>query len=170
MKSKLLVYIPCLRLLSVFALLPIAGNLSSCKEKELEVHAITEGRFDVNENEYVTMQIVPEEETNHSSALLRIENHTESCLGLGTFSLQYYSKNNWGPDLLRDVAWEDIYHCLLAGDAEERTNIFSLVNKYNNSKKGRYRVTKQFSLHSDWFSGSDDVISGIILSVEFEIQ
>ena len=173
MKSKLLVYIPFLQLLSVFALLSIAGNFSSCKEKEegFEVHAITEGRFDVNENEYVTMQIVSEEETKFSSAFLRIENHTERCLGHGNnFSLQYYSKSNWGQDLLRGVAWEEIYYCLLAGDAKEMKDILSFVKEYNKREKGKYKLTKQFSLHSDWFSGSGDVIGGIILSVEFEIQ
>ena len=172
MKSKLLAYIPFLRLLSVFALLSIAGYFSSCKEKEeyTKVYPITEGRFDVNENEYVTMQIIPEEGTNHSSALLRIENHTESRLGYGAhFSLQYYSKNNWGQDLLRGVAWEKIDWGLLTGEAEERTNIFSFVKEYNSGKKGRYKLTKQFDLTSDWPS-SGNVIGGIILSAEFEIQ
>jgi hypothetical protein len=84
-----------------------AGNFSSCSEVEdLKIYAINEGRFDLNEDEYVTMQIVYEEGINNSSVFLRIENHTERRLGYGTyFTLQYYNKNNWESDLLSGAAW-----------------------------------------------------------------
>jgi hypothetical protein len=149
-----------------------AGTFSACTEEDgLSIYAINEGRFDLNENEYVTMKIVSEEGTNNSSAFLRIENHTERLLGYGTyFTLQYYNKNNWEPDLLHGSVWEEIKCGLLGGETEERVNISLFIKSYNNNKKGRYKITKQFDLTSDWFSGSGDMICGIILSAEFEVK
>ena len=158
--------------LLVFFASVFAGTFSACSEEDdLRIHAIQEGRFDLNEDEYVTMKIVSEEGTNNSSAFLRIENHTERRLGYGTyFTLHYYNKNNWESDLLHGVAWEIIDLGIGTGETEERVNIVPFVKTYNNNKKGRYKITKNFDLTSDWPSGTGDVIGGIILSVEFEVK
>jgi len=149
-----------------------AETFSSCTEEdELSIYAIQAGRFNLNEDEYVTMQIITEEGTNNSSAFLKIENYTERLLGYGlSFTLQYYNKNNWEPDLLHGTEWNLIGCGLLAGETEERVNIVPFVNTYNNNKKGRYKLTKQFTLTSDLFSGSSDYNGVITLSAEFEVK
>ena len=148
------------------------GTFSACsKEDDISIYPIQEGRFDLSEDEYVTMQIVNEDRTNNSSAFLRIENHTEKRLDYGTnFTLQYHNKNSWEPDLLHGFEWELIGCGLGTDETEERVNIVPFVKTYNKNKKGRYKLTKQFDLMSDWPLGTGDVISGIILSTEFEIK
>ena len=158
--------------LLVFFAFVFAGIFSACSEEDdLRIYSIQEGRFDLNEDEYVTMQIITEEGINNLSAFLRIENHTERRLGYDlSFTLEYYNKNNWEHDLLNGFEWEKIGCGLFNGETEEKVNIVQFVKTYNKNKKGRYKITKQFDLTSDWFSGSGDMIGGIILSVEFEVK
>ena len=154
-------------------LLISAGIFSACKENEEDIRKIystKEGRFDLNENEFVTMWILPEEGTNNSSHILRIENHTEKVLQYGReFSLEYLNKNNWKSISLHDVQWELIVIGLNSDETtEEMIYFFPLIEKYNNNKNGQYRLTKIFSLID--FPLGDVVVSGIKLSTEFEIK
>ena len=150
----------------------LTGTFSACtvEEDAFKVYPIKEGRFDLNENEYVTMQILPAEGVNNSSPILRIENHTEKHLMYGTpFSLEYFNKNNWESISLLGP-WETIGFGLSASKTtEEQIYLFPLITKHNKGKKGRYRFTKNFSLHIDFPLG-DDVIGGVYLSTEFEIR
>jgi len=159
-------------LISVFLLI-LAGIYSACKEKEedtREVYSIKEGRFDLNENEFVAMRILTEEGTNNSSSILRIENHTEKTLQYGReYSLEYLNGNNWESIPLRDVLWELIGLGLSADETtEDKIYLLSMVKAYNNGKKGRYRLTKDFSLRVG--SPLGEVTSAFFLSPEFEIR
>jgi len=79
------------------------------------------------------------------------------------FSLEYYSKNNWEPINMGDINWTTIGYILFAGDTnEEQMNLYSLIETYNNGKKGRYRIMKDvgiFLLNDRYF-----------LCAEFEIK
>ena len=148
-----------------------AGTFSACTEEDgLSIYAINEGRFDFNEDEYVTMKIVSEEGTNNTSAFLRIENHTERRFCYGTsYTLQYYDKNNWGPNLLDGQIWFSVCYGLLAGETDERINIIPDIKIYNNNKKGRYKLTTPFDFPLNSPAEMGDWIYGI-LSIEFEVK
>ncbi|MCL2327053.1 MAG: hypothetical protein FWC39_00925 [Bacteroidetes bacterium] len=156
-------------IISAFLLI-FAGSFSACKEKEdiRKVYSIKEGRFYLNENEFVTMQILPEEGTNNSSHILRIENHSEKDLlhGYG-FSLEYLNKNKW--DSIQLPGWNLVGHILFSGKTtEEKIYLLPLIKEYNSNKKGQYRLTKNFTLYGDFHF--EDVSGDIKLSTEFEIK
>jgi len=139
------------------------------EEGTIKAYPIKEGRFDLNENEYVTMQILPNKEADNSSHILRIDNHTEKVLHYGKeFSLEYLNGNNW-ESIPLDMLWENILLGLLPGEITEgQIGLVQLVEKYNNGKKGRYKWTKDFSLWVDFPFG--DVVAAFYLSPEFEIK
>ena len=118
--------------LIIMFFLILMGTFSACNE-EVDIgkaYPIKDGRFDINENEFITMQLLPEEGTNNSSHISRLENHTKGLLQYGRqFSLEYYNKNNTdeGP----------IY-------------LYSLAKEYNKGKKGSYRKTHCFSVAYDF--------------------
>jgi len=154
-------------------LLITVGIYSSCNGKGEDirnVYPIKDGKFDLNENKFVTMRILPEEGAYSSSLILRIENHTEKVLSFGRdFSLEYLNKNNWKSISLHDVQWELIVIGLNSDETtEEMIYFFPLIEKYNNNKNGQYRLTKIFSLID--FPLGDVVVSDIKLSAEFEIK
>lgn len=159
--------------LPIFFVFVFAGVFSACtaEEEELKIFASKEGRFDLNENEFVSLRIFPDEVSNNSFAIRKLENQTTRYLGYGNeFSLKYYNKSNWESISLYDEMWEKIYLALSAGEIiEEQMNLFSLIKKYNKSKKGRYLYTQRFDLISDWPSGNSDMIV-FSLSTEFEIK
>jgi len=129
-----------------------------------------EGKFDINENEFVTMQIMSEKWTNNSTQVLRIENHTENILNYGTiFSLEYFNKNKWKSIPLDDVIWLTILLGLLPNESnDEKIGLFQMIKKYNKGKKGRYRLSRNFYLYS--IDDRWDRIGVIKLSTEFEIK
>jgi len=116
------------------------------------------GRIVINENEFITMQILPNEVSDVSVNNLRIENHTSIDITYGApFYLEYFDTNDWTPILLDKIEWTDIGILLPAGEiTENQIHLYSLVNEYNNGKKGRYRITKN--------------IFGVGICAEFEIK
>ncbi|GHV34308.1 hypothetical protein FACS1894178_1560 [Bacteroidia bacterium] len=85
-------------LLKLTAFLLILIGSISCQEKELtKAYSIQEGRIDINENEFISMQILPENLFINSTIALTIENHTEGVLQYGyEFSLKYLDKVHKG--------------------------------------------------------------------------
>ena len=149
------------------SLLLLSGSFSACKEKVEDTkiaYSAKEGRYDLNETEYVRMYFSPESGFINSPVELIFENHTEGVLTFGTdFSLEYFDKDSWTKIQL-DIAFENIELSLGAG--EIRKGQFDL-SKYNNGKKGRYRYAKRFGVSYDFPFGIDNSFN---LYAEFEIQ
>ena len=111
------------------------------------------GKIEINKKEYIAMCIIPEEVTANSKNYLRIENHTKNIMNyLADFSMEYFNENNWVPiDLGITLDGGTIFitetniNVVLAGETEEneiRLSFYWLIENYNNSLKGRYRISK----------------------------
>ena len=165
--TKFILQFPLL-VLSVFV---FTVTFSACsKEDDISIYAIEEGRFDLNADEYVTMQIAIEEGTN----LLRFENHTEWGFYGYSYTLQYYNNNNWESDLLQGkIIWSGGYGSHPGETKEYGIDIIPYVKIYNNNKKGMYKLTmiiELFRFSSWWPPESEERIFGIVLSTEFEVK
>jgi hypothetical protein len=137
--------------------------------KGLLISSIKEGRFDLNDNEFLTMLILTKESEN-SSFILKVENKTKSHLTYGKiFSLEYFNNNNWESIPLNDHLWELIGFSLSVDSfVDEQIDLYMFINKYNNGKKGIYQLTKSFILHSDL--NHDNVIRDIKMNTQFEVK
>ena len=146
------------------------GSELSLQQNGKKIYPTKEGRFNLNETEFVRMYFSSESDFINSSIELIIENYTKGELDYGPdFSLEYFNKENWTKIQL-NIAFSSILRFLPAGKtAKEKAYLFSSIEKYNNSKEGRYRLTKDFGFCSDSLFESD-IISGIKLSTEFEIK
>ena len=128
------------------------------------------GRFDLNEDEYVTVQIVPEKISATTTHEVKIENHTNALFHYEFFSLEYFNKNGWIP-IQTDFMTEDVYLVLFAGETiEKKANYYSLAKEYNEGKKGRYRIIRRCSLHTDIFIVPKEYFAVFKLCAEFEIE
>ena len=148
-------------------LLILAGFFSACKENDEDirkVYSIKEGKFDIAENEFVTMRVLPEDIFANSSMKLIIENKTKEKLLYGAdFSLEYFDKENW-TQIQLDINFEHIGYILNTnGTAEEQ---FYVSEKYFH-RLGRYRIVKNFSLYSNF---PFEVDSSFNLYAEFGIK
>jgi hypothetical protein len=117
---------------------------------------------EINKKECIMMCIVPDVVTANSVNKVRLENHTKTEMIYGSpFSIEYYNGNYW-ETLQFDFGFTDIGYFLLASETKEwDTNFYLLAEKYNNSKKGKYRYIKDFYLKN---------IDDYDLIVEFEIK
>jgi len=143
-----------------FFLLAICLLTGTACEKEKEPNSKS-GKITISEDEYIVMTILPEMISSNLLNKWIIENHTKNDMIYGTpFSLEYFNKNSWAAIQL-DIEWEDIGLTLLAGKTTEgEINLYSLVEKYNNSKKGKYRIIKNIIFQN---------IGSYNLCAEFEI-
>ncbi|MDR1698434.1 MAG: hypothetical protein LBR75_01235, partial [Prevotellaceae bacterium] len=86
----------CAFLLTVMCLSVVACEKND-KDKR-KIYSAAEGRFDVNENEFVRMYLSPASGFIDSPVELVIENHTESLLTFDAkFSVEYFDGENWLP-------------------------------------------------------------------------
>jgi hypothetical protein len=90
------------------------------------------------------MCIIPEVVTENSVNMLRMENYTKKNLGYGTdFYMEYFHENQWIA-MEWDFMFSAIMYTLQAGESKEGVmNLHSLAEKYNDSKKGKYRILKE---------------------------
>jgi len=149
-------------------LLMLAGSFSSCSNKDnvntREAYSIKEGRFNMGENEFVTMSVSPEDVFVNSSMKLTIENHsTSELLYTPVFSLEYFDKENWAPVQL-DISFEDIGYILKVDEKVE--GLFYVSEKYFH-RLGKYRIVKSFSLSPNFPFETD---SSFYLYAEFEVK
>ena len=128
-----------------FYLLTICLLTGTACEKEKEPNSKS-GKITIDKNEFITMVVLPEMVSSNSLNKLIIENHTKSDMIYGTpFSLEYFNKNSWTAIQL-DIMWTAIGLTLLAGNTTEgEINLYSLIERYNNSKKGKYRIIKNIT-------------------------
>jgi hypothetical protein len=103
------------------------------------------GVIQINEEEYLQMCVVPDFVTANSVNKLVIENQTKSDFVYGTpFSIDYFSENHWIPIDLGDINWPFIGYISEAGTTSEKDiNLFWVIEN-NGSKKGKYRIAKEF--------------------------
>ena len=101
-------------------------------------------KIEISKKESIAMCIIPDIVTENSVNTLRIENHTKKDMGYGTiFYIEYFNENNW-VQLEFDFGFTLPYFSLHSGEAiEEVMNLYFLVEKYNESKKGKYRYIKE---------------------------
>lgn len=147
-------------------LLILAGISSACNKDTKKAYSTKEGRFDVNETEFVKMYFSPENGFINSPVELIIENHTEGVLSYGhAFSFEYFDKGNW-TELPLDLNFPDNLLGLLAGETSKGQFNLSLIEEYNNGKKGKYRYVKRF----DFFYDCPLDVTVFTLYTEFEVR
>jgi len=123
----------------------------------------------INENEYVTMQFVPEKVSINSSNILRIENRTEGVINyFNPFFLEYFNNNRWERIYLSGN-WTGLGYALVAGETtEEQMNLYSLIEVLNDGKKGTYRIIYEFTISHHF--PSHTIVSEFTLCTGFEIE
>ena len=136
--------------------------------------SVKEGRFDINEDEFATMRMSPEDVFVNSSMKLIIENKTKGKLVYGApFSLEYFDKENWTKiQFAEDFQFVALGYTLKANETQEGQ--FNIQEDYF-SKLGRYRIVKRFTYFSNFFANEEDnseepVIVDFTLYAEFEIK
>jgi len=140
----------------------IAGFFSACKEKPEALCAC--GKIEINKKEYIAMCVVPEVVTSNSVNYLRMENFSKQIMLYGySFFIEYFYENHW--ELIKtDIIIELPLLYLEASTAtEEEMNLYSFAEKYNSSKKGKYRIVKDVSLSTGQYNSYD-------LVAEFEFK
>lgn len=132
-------------LLAVMCLSVVACCEESDKDTR-KVYSATEGRFDVNENEFVRMYLSPASGFIDSPVELVIENHTESPLTFDAeLSVEYFDGENWLPSPFIPT-FVDIGFNLLAGETHKSPfDLLFWIEGFNNDKKGTYRIKKNIT-------------------------
>ena len=128
------------------------------------------GRFDINEDEFVTMRMSPEVISVNSPMKLIIENKAKGDLLYGyAFSLEYFDKESWTKIPMDDIFFEDIGLILRTGETEE--GLFNTSEEFL-SKLGRYRMVKSFTYFSNFLPKEDEEgnIVSFTLYAEFEVK
>jgi hypothetical protein len=119
------------------------------------------GSVNISDNEYVSMQPAWEEYINlpPSQVRLRIENHTQSTLTLGYFSLDYFDGTYWTP-----VNWcvmsEDIgLPPVPAGESWTQTlNVWPDSEEINcRYEKGLYRISRTMRVREKQYTVCTEV-------------
>ena len=131
----------------VFILLAICLTGIACeKKKETDSGC---GKLEINEEEYITMQILPKEVSANSKDTIRFENHTKQEMYADySFSLEYFDKNCWTPVELENQIDPLIRHICKAGATSNMGGyLYLLIERYD-LKKGRYKIIKEVSLQN----------------------
>ena len=155
-------------LIFIAIMLILAGNFSACKEKNdnsMKVSLVKGGSIEINENEFVTMSLIPlqEEQTNIVFKLI-IENHTKGNLITSQHLLvECFDEESW-IQIPLDIAFTDIGMIFHEGTTIE--DKLCLPKKYF-KKPERYRINKSFSLHYDHSSEIEHTFN---LSAEFKLD
>jgi hypothetical protein len=158
-------------------LLILMGLFSACNKQTSEQPNVNLrdkqecGKIEKNETEYVTMQVIPEQISSETSAVLKIENHTKGVLSFDVvFSLEFFNENKWEEINLYGIGWENIELGMSAGESrEDKLNFYTIVKENNNGKMGKYRIIKKFMLYSDFPYEIDKELEKFSLCAEFEI-
>jgi hypothetical protein len=125
------------------------------------------GKIEVSKKEYISMCFIPDVVTENSVNKLRMENYTQKRMQFGSFfCLEYFNDNSWEHVDLYDLAFTDKYAGVTSGTAEESdwTFLYQFVEKYNNGKKGKYRIIKNIDLYEKKSMNVHSLIA------EFEIK
>ena len=133
----------------------------------LRSYSTTEGRVDISETEFVRIYFSPESGFINSPIELIFENNTKGFLSYGNeFSLEYFDKENW-TEIQLDINWEAILLGLGAGETRKGRFNLSLIEEFNNGKKGKYRYVKNFGISYDAYF---EIVRTFKLYAELEIK
>ena len=130
---------------TIFFAITISLSFTSCERSENCNYIDGKGcdKVEISKKEFLTMCIVPYEVTANSPSKLIICNHTKKDISYSYFSMDYFNGNNWVP-IEFDFVFDAALRYLSAGkETELETDLYSLVEKYNNSKKGKYRYRQE---------------------------
>jgi len=169
--------------LTVIMLL-MAGSFSACKEKgndnspyTLKAYSNDEETFYLNENEYITMRVLPDRAFNKSEIKIEIKNHTKYTLGYGyDFFLEYFDHENWTRiDLniafqrigLGIKPYETTFQRINFSETTEGMVYLSDLPEHYLDRLGRYRIIKNFCFPPTFNLNVIDL--NFDLKVEFEI-
>ena len=146
---------------------------AGCNKQANADYTIECGKFYITETEFVSWCIVPPVVSENSENMQILVNHTERVLRFGEiFSLDYFHKGEWIPLDLTNQHWLEIYNGIRPGETLEgyaNTMLLYFVKKYNNSKKGKYRMGRSYSVYSVGNPGNMYEFS-FILYAEFVIK
>jgi len=155
--------------LSAFFLV-LAGVMVSCNDnEEITLHPTECGIFSLNETEFVSWCLMP-------NNVLKLENHTKGILTYGVaYSLDFFNSGVWTAVPLTGLNWQAIGLGLSPGQTDEdcsfQTSLYGLVERFNNSQRGKYRISRQYALHeTDAYFKIGRPIVVFDLSVEFLVK
>jgi hypothetical protein len=125
----------------------IATILIGCHKYNEDNFICKCGKVEINKKEYVTMCIIPDIVSENSVNKLRIENHTKkNIIYENPFSIEYFNGNDWN-SVEFDFSFTLPLYTLKVGKAIEwNMSLYSLIEKYNDGKKGKYRYIKKVNL------------------------
>ena len=127
---------------------------TGCKDKPESLCPC--GKVEINKREYISMCIIPNIVSENSVNKLRIENHTKKAMVYGNPYMEYFNENKWMP-IEWDINFTCIAYSLHAGESTEwEINLYSLAEKYNDAKKGKYRYIRSLNRYN--------------LTAEFEVK
>ena len=141
---KKIKYIAIALLLTVI----IVGCSRQGNDEEIEYSVECE-KFYITETDFFSWCVVPPVVSENSENMQVLENHTESLVRWGAdFSLEYFDKVKWIPVELKDQPWDHAAWFLLAGETMELPiMLYSFVKIHNNSKKGKYRIGREYRVY-----------------------
>jgi len=141
-------------ILKLTAILLMLVGFSACEKETQAVPLIAEcGKYYISETEFFSWCVVPYVVSENSENMQVLENRTEIGLTYGNpFSLEYFNGSNWENIPLDGVNWTNIELGLFPDKTtEEYIYLYSLIKKYNNAKKGKYRLIRRYSMHNLFF-------------------
>jgi hypothetical protein len=148
----------------LFATFIMSCDGSDNQNLEKVAYQTKEGRFDMAQNNFITMRVSPESVFIDESIKLIIENHSAGDLLYSQpFALEYLDGEIWTPVQL-EINFEDIGIILRAGETVEK--VF-FVSKEHFQKLGKYRIVKHFVLYSDF---PTEIDSDFNLYAELEVK
>jgi len=126
-------------------LLILSVEFAFCNDKNAEC-----GKFILTETEFVSWCITPNVVSENSENIEILENRTERELAFGTsVFLEYFNGNDW-ENVHINVEILSVVMVIDANEVDESNgNFYWFVREFNNSKKGKYRVVRQYTLLDD---------------------
>ena len=109
-------------------------------------------KVEIGENEYISMRIVPEMVDENEIPTLIFENQTSYIMTYGAFfTLEFFDDTKWMPIVIGneevDVAWNLWLGLVFPSETREmREHLHFFLLTFNQGKKGKYRIGKQFLL------------------------
>jgi hypothetical protein len=109
-------------------------------------------KHEISEDEYIMVQIIPDTVSAKSANKWIMENHTSFDMIYGeNFWMEYFDGDKW-----TSIEFDFMFTCLgiilFSGNTVDlmlhyfQLNLFILAERYNDSKKGRYRIIRHVTL------------------------
>ena len=150
----------------IITLLVSEGCSKTNEEIKLKTFSAKEGKFEINENEFVRMYFTPESGLIDSYIELIIENNSKGIIDFGhNFILEYFDNESWR-EIKLDIEFPEILLGLSPEETHKGQFNLSLIEEYNKGEKGIYRYVKRFGFTYEF----PEITDSFILYSEFEIK